>query len=179
MLVSIITPTTHDRSEMLARLEQYINAQDYPHIEWLIDYSDECIGAKRNNLVSQAKGEIICHCDSDDYYSPEWVSKSVEHLISSGANITGLSSAYFKNATNTYLWTWPSTAPYVCEATLCYWRTAWEAHPFNNVNSGEGLGLLANNGLIIPHTYIDGFTANIHGNNTASHKMLSVMKLIC
>lgn len=178
MLVSIITPTTPDREGMLAKLEQYINAQDYPNIEWLIDESNECIGAKRNNLVSQAKGEVICNLDSDDYYAPDWVSKSVQHLISSKANITGLSSAYFQSDQHKWLWKWPSNAPYVCEATMCYWRTAWEQHPFTHTNSGEGIGLLANNGLIIPHTYIDGFTAMIHGNNTASHKMLSVMELI-
>lgn len=178
VLVSIITPTTPDRAEHLERLEQMVNAQDYHPIEWLIDEGEGKIGDKRNNLVSQAQGDIILHMDSDDTYAYDWVSKSVAHLLSTKANITGLSSAYFVTPDNKYKWKWHGSQPYVCEATMCYLKSAWHNRKFASSNSGEGLQFLQNNGLLIPHDYIDGFQANIHGTNTASHKMLSVMEVI-
>jgi glycosyltransferase involved in cell wall biosynthesis len=178
MLVTIITPTTHARKPFNEQLQQYINAQTYPIHEWLIDYSDDPIGVKRNNLVAQSTGDIIINCDSDDYYSPQWIELSVKHLIETNAAMTGLSSAYFKSDTNTYLWACPGTQPYVCEATMCYWRKTWERKPFGNINTGEGYNIQANNGLILPHNHIDHFTATIHGGNTASHKAILSMKVI-
>lgn len=98
MLVSIITPT-QDRSHFLRGLYSLIQSQSYSNWEWLIcdtslhpenfsdpriiyDHTDEIIsiGEKRNRLLSKAKGDVIVHCDDDDYYGPTYLEYIVKHL---------------------------------------------------------------------------------------------------
>lgn len=205
-LVSVITPTAN-RPDMLKRCIEMFLAQDYENKEMIIVGDDfelpenikpfpfnkvhfysNCmelpsIGAKRNRACSFANGEIIIHMDDDDYYSPQWISKSVEALQGSGhkgqkPNLTGLSKAYFHNQANgkSYLWDNSRGQPYVCEATMCYYKAVWERFKFPNTNRGEGASFCANAGYIKPHEHINDFVAMLHGGNTASHKEINKMK---
>jgi len=94
--VSVITPT-YNRRRFIPHLIQCFKSQTYPkeHMEWIIlddgsdpvkdlfigmpnvryIYNDEKqnIGAKRNQLNREAKGDIIVAMDDDDYYPPERV----------------------------------------------------------------------------------------------------------
>lgn len=94
--VSVITPT-YNRKRFIPHLIQCFKSQTYPkeHMEWIIlddgsdpvkdlfvgipnvryIYNDEKqnIGAKRNRLNKEAKGDIIVAMDDDDYYPPERV----------------------------------------------------------------------------------------------------------
>lgn len=102
--VSIITPT-YNRRTFVPTLIQCVLAQTYPRdrMEWIVldDGSDPVgdlfesvpaqfpnfryirettkllIGAKRNRLNDEAKGDIIVAIDDDDYYPPERVSHVV------------------------------------------------------------------------------------------------------
>ena len=102
--VSIVTPT-YNRRKFLPSLIECYKSQTYPkeHMEWIIlDDGDDCvkdvfdevskiipnvryiqhptkllIGAKRNILNREAKGEIIVAMDDDDFYFPERVSTAV------------------------------------------------------------------------------------------------------
>lgn len=175
-LVTIITPTTDDRSAMLDRLQEMIRLQDYPHIKWLVCYDEFSIGEKRNWLCRRAKGEIILHMDSDDLYAYDWVSKSVEHLLSSGVNVTGLNSCYFYDVSGKlYDFTSKHQQPYVPEATMCYYKSAWAKNPFPDSSAGEGMQFLANIGLVKPHNYKDGFVATLHGSNTQSQNAVYML----
>jgi glycosyltransferase involved in cell wall biosynthesis len=142
---------------------------------WEIAMVDkETIGAKRNLGASFSTAEIIVHMDDDDLYAPDWISRSVQALTSSGGNLTGLSTAYYKDVLNDalYLYTYPRTAqPYVLEATMCYYRKYWEQRPFKEISEGEGIDFCAG-AIVRPHMYVNGFTATLHGANTASHKQL-------
>lgn len=177
--VTIITPTTHDRERYNERIKSIAQYQDYQNIiEHLFDYSPYTIGDKRNNLCEHATGDIIVHFDSDDYYAPDWISKSVQHLLSQNADITGLSSIYFYRY-NTHVWEWRniSKQPILAGATFCYWRKIWQRNPFKSVNSGEDTKFCTNAGRISPHDYNTGFLATIHGNNTASHLSLTAKEV--
>lgn len=183
--VSIITPTTHDRELFNARITQIIQQQTYPNIvEHLFDYSDDIIGAKRNNLCKHAIGEIILHADSDDLYANDWVERSVNALKLSGRMITGLTSAYFYDGH--YLRQYnplPIAQPSLIGATLCYYKKAWQKQPFKNSRTGEEHIFIANGGGFAPHDYIEGFCAILHGNNTASnhnlfHKEFSFVDIV-
>jgi len=84
-LVSIITPTMSSRIGLLDRCHACVQAQDYPHLEWLIEGDALAeprltIGEKRNRLVARAKGDIIVHFDDDDYYGPTYVRGMVHAL---------------------------------------------------------------------------------------------------
>ena len=100
--VSVITPT-YNRRKFIPMLIKCFLAQTYPkdRMEWIVldDGSDpvgdvfeaagiSClryirepekrnIGAKRNRLNQEAKGDIIIAMDDDDYYPPERVSHVV------------------------------------------------------------------------------------------------------
>jgi len=102
--VSVVTPT-YNRRKFLPSLIECYKSQTYPkeHMEWIIlDDGDDCvksvfdevaksipniryihhptkllIGAKRNILNREAKGEIIVAMDDDDYYFPERISTAV------------------------------------------------------------------------------------------------------
>lgn len=193
MKVSVITPTAN-RYNLLERCVRQFEAQDYAdkelligdgsdtaryyntipdrrfmHKHTVITLKDMSLGLMRNNLCGLVNGEIILHMDDDDIYATDWISKSVEALVHCGGGCTGLSKAYFKHGDQWYLYQAQENAqPYVCGATMCYYRSTWERNPFNNVNRGEDMQFQTNAG-VRPHTYIDGFTATIHGDNAQSY----------
>lgn len=200
--VSVIT-LTRNRPEFIDRAINQFLMQDYKHKEmhivydnWVKDFTQETyrnlalkryknilfhpieninhfsIGIKRNQGIERSQTDIICHFDDDDFYSLDWITKSVQHLIETKADITGLSQAYFSHPPHLYEYTYQGGQPYVIGASMCYWRRVWEKQPFKHINSGEDALFQVNN-VVIPHTYKEGFTANIHGGNTASHLQLN------
>ncbi len=100
--VSVLTPT-YNRRRFIPYLIECFKAQAYPQhrMEWIIldDGTDpvedlfaaaaipcvryireaekQTIGAKRNRLNREAKGEILVAMDDDDYYPPERVAAAV------------------------------------------------------------------------------------------------------
>lgn len=115
--VSIITPT-YNRREFLPWLIHAIQSQTYPRerMEWLIydDGTDRIedlltphmntmniryftsdskltIGAKRNTLHKEARGDILVVMDDDDYYPPERVSHAVQRLKQAKVELCGSS----------------------------------------------------------------------------------------
>uniref|UniRef100_A0A6C0DNZ2 Glycosyltransferase 2-like domain-containing protein n=1 Tax=viral metagenome TaxID=1070528 RepID=A0A6C0DNZ2_9ZZZZ len=107
--VSVVTPT-YNRRRFLPSLIQCYLSQTYPkdRMEWIIlDDGEDCvrdvfeeaikkhsipnvryiykdekhlIGAKRNILNKEAKGEILVAMDDDDFYFPERVAHAVTRL---------------------------------------------------------------------------------------------------
>jgi glycosyltransferase involved in cell wall biosynthesis len=104
--VSLLTPT-YNRRAFLPFLIQHIKAQTYPRerMEWLVldDGTDPIedlltphmkdmniryfrseeklnVGAKRNRLNAEARGDILVCMDDDDWYSPERVAHAVHVL---------------------------------------------------------------------------------------------------
>ena len=122
-LVSVITPVTLDREQMLYNCIKLFNAQDYINKEHII-ISDELmsIGNKRNKGCNISTGNIIIHFDSDDYYAPDWITKSVEALINSKADCVGLSSGYFFQIPDKVIrYDYPKGyQPYVLGTTMYY-----------------------------------------------------------
>jgi glycosyltransferase involved in cell wall biosynthesis len=110
-LVSCIMPTKN-RRKFAAQSLRYFEEQDYPNKELIIvDDGDDLIvdlasqrpnvhylapqyahtvGVKRNIACEAAHGDIICHWDDDDWYSPSRLSYQVELLAKGEADITGL-----------------------------------------------------------------------------------------
>jgi len=112
--VSVITPTFNRRKFLPSLIECYIS-QGYPKskMEWIIlDDGTDCvkdvfeaasskipnlryirleekllIGAKRNILNKESKGDIIVAMDDDDYYCPDRVSHVVQQFARSNPAI--------------------------------------------------------------------------------------------
>lgn len=176
--VAVITPTTHERSEFNHRIKQIFDYQDYENKVHLFDYSDAPIGTKRNRMCSITDADIIVCCDSDDIYSPSWISKCVAAL--DGVDMVGLQSCYFHDVFNDDVYCYTNNNPqvYFPEATLAFWRKTWERNPFTDTNEGEGMKFVANGGTKRDLCYNLGFLATIHGANTCSHDAIRYMKKI-
>jgi glycosyltransferase involved in cell wall biosynthesis/GR25 family glycosyltransferase involved in LPS biosynthesis len=189
-LVSVITPT-HDRAAFLVTARKWFEAQDYPNLEWLIlddgDAPDPAfattpsdiryhhvqgrltIGAKRNWLVEQARGEIIVHFDDDDYYAPNYVSRMVGELDRRQADLLNLRGWWLYDLRSSFLGYWDLTQKhglhYRCDSdgvacmvldphndagfrdthygfgfSFAYRRSVWETAPFPDIDFDEDGG---------------------------------------
>ena len=77
MLLSILIPTLKTRVPLYARLAKCLAPQlsRFDPIE-LLDYVDDgeaCIGAKRNALMKQARGQYVVFIDDDDLVAADYV----------------------------------------------------------------------------------------------------------
>lgn len=146
------------RPEMTARAVRCFEAQTYDAKE-LIRFEnagDRSIGKLRNEANALARGEIICHFDSDDYSHPNRIAEQVAHLQSSGADVVGYNELLFwrdpiieQSSTETassrieiagigQAWIYKNVRADLSPGTsLCYWRRTWERKPFPDTSHGE------------------------------------------
>lgn len=187
---------TANRQKYIPFAVNYFLRQDYTHTELVIvDDGKESIapllpddsrisyfytpplgtiGLKRNFACKKAKGEIIVHWDDDDWYAYDWVSRQVNFLISSGADICGIKHIHHYAALMNEFWQGdahnrnnPNSKPFLAGATLVYWKSFWEKHPFKDLQKGEDEGFVQTPGAkVFAHDYIDGFIAMLHPHNT-------------
>lgn len=177
--VTIITPTTYDRLEFNERIKHIGEAQDYPHYEHLFDYGNGSIGEKLNRLCGASKGDIIVRFDSDDIYSPDYVSRGVEFLLYNKAHVTGINECYFYNPYERKAWVFRNkNKDYVIGSGMCFYKSIWQKHPFKHINSGEDSLWIENLRGVKAMHYNGQLIATIHGYNTASHAQLKSMKRI-
>lgn len=128
--VSILTPT-YNRKRFIPTLIQCILAQDYPRdrMEWVVlDDSSEpvydiikpfehiiniryirsdeklTIGAKRNRLHREARGDILVNMDDDDYYSTDRIKHAVQVLLSKKVGIVGSTRNFIYYTDDKTIW---------------------------------------------------------------------------
>lgn len=191
-LVSCIMPTAN-RAKYVPFAIRYFLEQDYPKKELIIvdDGKDSIeyllpknpniqyfyskplgtIGVKRNYACRQAKGEIIMHWDDDDWHAPDWISKQVNYLTTSGANVCGIEHVHFYSPVRDTFWLGTALnrkrALWLNGATFAYWKSFWELNPFQDLQTAEDDNFLRSPGAkIYAHDYIDGFVALLHPHNT-------------
>ncbi len=166
-LVSCIMPT-RNRRDFVAQALHYFEQQDYPNKELVIvDDSDELIvdliagrpdvryhsiqyihttGGKRNMACELSRGEIICHWDDDDWYSPTRLSYQVNALLASNADLNGLHMQSVFDIEHMQGWECTdinSIQPGVNgihHGTLVYWRNVWlNRVRFQDTSKGEDM----------------------------------------
>ncbi len=191
-LVSCIMPTANRRKYIPFAIKHFL-AQDYPNAELIIvdDGSDSCadlvpdvgnirylystpmgsVGLKRNHACEVANGEIILHWDDDDWYAHDWISRQVDALLKTGADMTGLNRVVFFSPALNKKWIYEdhdTEKPWLCGATLAYPKSFWQQHPFIDVHVGEDYDFVWNTGARIQaHDYFEGFIALLHDHNTS------------
>lgn len=196
LLVSCIMPTAN-RQKYIPFSIDYFLKQDYPFKELIIVddghetilpllpqdsrikyfYSEPIgtIGLKRNYACERAEGEIILHWDDDDWYASDWITQQVNFLIYTEADICGIEHVNFFNIKTDTFWVGtdknrnnPSRLqPWLNGATIAYWKSFWEQHPFKDLQTAEDDDFIKNSGAkVFAHDYIDGFVAVLHPHNT-------------
>jgi predicted O-methyltransferase YrrM len=160
-LVSCIMPT-RDRRGFVPRAIAWFRRQDHPHKELVvIDDGDDpvadliptdgriryirldrraTVGRKRNLACEAAAGDILMHCDDDDWYAANRISRQLAVLEESGADVCGADTIRFYDvvAERAWLYTYPAGQPrWVAGATLAYRRSFWNEHRFDDIDVGE------------------------------------------
>lgn len=153
--VSVLTPT-YNRRHFIPQIIKCFLAQTYPRdkMEWIVldDGTDKVgdlfkdvpcvkyipvdgkmmIGAKRNRLNLEAKGEIMVCMDDDDYYPPERVSHAVSKLVSCPHELAGSSELYMYYTTNGEIWrVGPYNPNHGTNGTLAYKRSYAKTHKYD------------------------------------------------
>lgn len=196
LLVSGIMPT-RGRPELAAKALQCFLAQSYPTRELIIlDDLDEpsfpefpesaslyenqvtyvrcersSIPAKRNRCCALAAGEFIIHYDSDDHSAPERMADQVKRLEDSGKAVTGYNSLlfYYELLAKAYQYR-GSDANYAVGTSLCYLKSWWESHPFDETKKiGEDNAFVFAAMTADRIVSVDGgnmMVARIHDGNT-------------
>ena len=195
-LVSCITPTAN-REKYIPLAIRYFLSQDYANAELIIIddgnqsvaglipadprikyfYADAIgtIGTKRNYACEKARGDIIVHWDDDEWYAPDWITRTVNYLLNADADITGLEYiSYYSPVTDTF---WkgsvknrnnPSRAhQWLNGPTIAYWKKFWASHPFQDLQKGEDDEFVQNpDARNFAHDYLEGFVKILHPGNT-------------
>lgn len=172
--VSVVTPT-YDRSRFIESMVACYKAQTYPkdRMEWIIldDGNEKVgdlielytkglpniryialeeklnIGAKRNRLNQEAKGELIISMDDDDWYSPE----RVAHVVASFSRnptypLAGSSELYlYYSDTGEIIQLGPYGKRHATNGTMAYRASYAKTHLYDDtVVYGEEKSFLEN-----------------------------------
>jgi glycosyltransferase involved in cell wall biosynthesis len=192
-LVSCIMPTC-DRHRFVRESLRYFSRQDYPNLELVIVDDGVApvapllpndarlrlvrlpekknVGAKRNIACAAAQGEFIVHWDDDDWYPPDRVTRQIEALSASRAEICGTSTVFFYDAESKRAWKYcykGDCRAWVVGSTLAYRKSRWTAHRFAEVQVGEDSRFVwaEPRAIICDLTTLDLCVARIHAGNTS------------
>lgn len=181
-LISVITPC-HRKQDLFGICNTFLR-QSYPNKELILVVPDKSfipvcapniyryihtgtVGDLRNHAIQKAKGDILCHMDSDDLYSEYYLQKSYDTLISTGAALVGLNKCVFRLGNKSWLYEYKGSQKLVLGATMCYWHSTWENHPFRSMQVGEDNVFCAMCKSIAYGDYNQDFIAIRHDNNTS------------
>ena len=143
--------------------------KDHPRIRYYYSHTVQCIGNKRNFCCDLAAGDIILHMDDDDWYANDWISKQVDALLNSNADITGLSEVNYFSTTLNEHWRYRNNSncdSWVYGGTLAYWRNYWQHNKFSDLNSGEDIEFISGeDAKIFVNDYTAGYLGIIHRSN--------------
>ena len=99
------------------------------------------IGSLRNVANGCTACDIIAHWDDDDWSHPNRLAEQVALLQSSGAECVVYTDMLFWDTRFGHFcgaWLYTNPAPvFSLGSSMLYWRSAWEARPFDDINHGE------------------------------------------
>jgi glycosyltransferase involved in cell wall biosynthesis len=158
MLVSCIMPTYNRRTFIGAAIDCWLK-QTYEDRELVIvDDGDDKVkdlipidprvryieisrvstGQKRNVCCEEARGEVICHFDDDDFSAPDRIAAQVKQLEDSGKPVTGYSTLLFWDVLARQAKIYRAQVKgYICGTTFCYLKSFWQVHPFRDKQEGS------------------------------------------
>lgn len=118
---------------------------------------------KRKFAIEQAKGELITHWEADCFYAFDWVSRSVQQLLASGADLVGLNNYVFYSAAHDGHFIDQlkhQDDQWLYGPTMTYKKSLWSNQGLTDQQSDEELDFLyAAAAKIERLNYLDGFIA--------------------
>jgi glycosyltransferase involved in cell wall biosynthesis len=185
-LVSVVLVTS-GRRDMVARALECFERQNYATRELVVVDDPQnpsfdkpvgqrygrwpgSLGARRNVGMGWARGDLVAHWDSDDWYGPGYLARMIELIESRRAMIAGLRVVPFVDLRTGEWHLYRGPDWFACGATLVYRRRWAMARPFPRVDSGEDAALcwLAWTERVLVTAEADWtFIATIHDHNTS------------
>lgn len=106
MLLSILILTINSRKHLFDELIASLQAQyKGDEVEILYDDSKDCIGCKRNNLLSEACGLFVVFIDDDDEVSPNYIAWILQAIKENpDADCIGIEGTMTTNGGNEEKW---------------------------------------------------------------------------
>lgn len=195
MKVTAVCPVTADRLGMLHQVVRCFLDQTFTDSELLFVVDGPCmsmisfsptsrvrveylhgpqrtVGAKRNAANEKARGEIICHFDSDDWSHPWRIADQCDELALREKKAVGYHDLLYYRVDDRSFWryNYPGKGAYATGTSLCYLKSWWEKHRFDNGSSvGEDVKFsdMARAAGELYSTESRGFiVARAHGRNT-------------
>jgi glycosyltransferase involved in cell wall biosynthesis len=77
----------------------------HPNVRYLRVPPNTSIGEKRNLACEEARGTLIAQWDDDDWFGPQRLTQQVLPILSGQADITGLTTPYFRDQEHDAWWT--------------------------------------------------------------------------
>ena len=159
-LISCILPT-YNRRGFLPHAIHYFLRQDHPEKELLVvdDGPDAVgdlipadpriryirlpqkitLGAKLNLCCAEARGPLIAQWDDDDWYGSDRLSRQMEALSRTNADVCGISDLLYldlgRGGGHRYVYP-PHERPWLLGASLFFRRELWERNRFVEVDVG-------------------------------------------
>ncbi|ADW69479.1 glycosyltransferase [Granulicella tundricola] len=191
-LASCIMPTA-ERRAFVPRAIAHFLAQDYAPRELIVidDGTDSIrdlipnderiryvrlsakstIGAKRNHACRLAAGPYILHWDDDDWYPSDRIRRQVAALQLPDVEACGSSELYYfePKTEMAYRYHYRGGDSPVWFGGLAYLRSAWERHPFDDLQMGEDVRFLGHIAPAHRHDLHDPalIVATLHPGNTS------------
>lgn len=136
--VTAIMLTTDHRKRFVEQSRQCFREQKYDGPKELLIWPGAgTVGAKRNEACHAAKGEIIVHWDDDDWQHPCRIADHVDRLRGLGTQVDGYHTFLNYDERDARSWEYFNDPGYACGASLAYWKTFWESHPFKEIQIGQ------------------------------------------
>lgn len=192
-IVTCLMPTA-DRRGFAGQAIRYFLRQDYEHRELVVlDGGDDPIddlvpddpriryerlstpqslGTVRNRGCELARGTLVCHWDDDDWMAPDRLTRQVDALRDTGADLCGASELLHYHLRDGQAWVFrplPGDPPCPVGGTLLYRREAWAERPFPDIGIGEDSAFVAGFARERVHLMAESAfsVAVLHGGNTA------------
>jgi Glycosyl transferase family 2. len=119
--------------------------------------------------MSQAKGDYIVCMDTDDFYNPNYISKSIFNLIINDKQVSGSADMLMMARGSPVYRQRCLYLDMLNEATLVFTKGYSLTHKFSDANSNEGKGFLFGSLAYVFETKIDDIMICIaHDSNTIS-----------
>lgn len=140
-LLIVINKDEIDADYWKGRLEKF------PHIHVLKREEDVTLGECLNDAAALAKYPILAKFDDDDYYSPDYLSHSLQVMKETGASVAGKAAIFVYFQLDKLLTLFRAQAgqqflkkkprEFLAGATLLFKKEVWEQVGFRSLNTGE------------------------------------------
>lgn len=139
---------------------------DCPRIHFIYQPDPATSAESRNKACTQTSGNIIVHWNEATYYAQDWISRQVNALNASGADICGLNKTTeldsWSELQERQLENPDETISWIAGETLCYWKKLWVTYPFRKSQNDENTDFIFNSGgKVYSHSYSKGYRGRI------------------